>query len=73
MNVSPATAGFLKGLVLVIVLAVVDFLGNAANLNGILSPSIAVIVAAVASGLESHLKASSGGTTALFGAISVRQ
>ena len=71
MNISPAFAGFLKGIVLAIVFAITSFLENQANLSGVVNPSIALVVAALASGLESHLKAQSGGTTALFGAARV--
>jgi len=67
MNMSPAVAGFIKGLLGVMVLVIVSYLADAANLTGLLNPTIATIVAGAFSALESSLKAQSGGTTALFG------
>lgn len=72
MNLSPAQAGFLKGLVLAVIAAVCMYLENSANLTGIVNPTLAVIIASVASAVESSMKASSGGTTALFGAVSLK-
>ena len=69
MTLSPAIAGFIKGLLMVIVLAVVSYLGDSAHLSGILSPALATIAAGLFSAIESSLKASSGGSTALFGAV----
>jgi hypothetical protein len=71
-TISPALGGFIKGLLGVVVLVVVSYLANAANLNGLLNPSLAVLVAAIFSAVESQLKANSGGTTALFGAVHVK-
>ena len=70
MTLSPGIAGFLKGLMLVVVLAVVDYLANSANL-GFLSPAVATIVAGIASAIESSIKADTG--KALFGAVSVKK
>ena len=72
MKISPATAGFVKGLLIAVVLAVVTFVGNTANLEGLVTPAIATVIAAMASAIESSLKAKSGGSTALFGAVKVR-
>ena len=71
-TITPAQAGFLKGLVIIAVAAVVAYLSNAANLTGIVPPAIATIVAALASSYESYLKAQSGNTTALFGAVKLK-
>ena len=72
MNLSPAWAGFIKGLLIVVIAAVATFFADSANLSGIVGPSIAAVVAAVASAVESSMKAKSGGTTALFGAAHLK-
>lgn len=73
VQVSPATAGFLKGLFLAAVLGICVFLENSANLTGILNPTVATIVVALASSIESHLKAGNDGQKGLFGAIAIRK
>lgn len=73
MKISPATAGFIKNIVMVIIFAVVAYLGDAVHLTGILSPSLALIVASLFSGLESKMKAKDDGKTALFGTLSVHK
>lgn len=73
MKISPSTAGFLKGLLIVVVLAVVSFLGDAAHLTGVLNPVLAALVAGVFSGIESKMKANTDGETGLFGAVSIKQ
>jgi len=70
MTISPSWAGFLKGLLLAVLASVALYLSNSANLTT-LSPWIAALVMALASSLESFLKAQSGNTTALFGAVNV--
>lgn len=60
----------MKGLMLVVVLAVVSYVADTANL-GFLSPAVATIVAGLASAIESSIKANTG--KALFGAISVKE
>lgn len=50
--------------------AVASYFADAANLNGLLGPALATVVAALASSLESHIKANSG--NGLFGAVRVR-
>lgn len=72
ITLSPAVAGLFKGLAIVIIFAVVQFLSNDANLTGVLSPVIASLVAAIASAVESQMKASSGNTAALMGAVKLR-
>lgn len=72
MTISPATSGFIKGLLMVVVLSVVSYLADAAHFGGILSPAIATIAAAVFSAVESDLKANSGGNLGLFGAARIR-
>lgn len=73
MKVSPAVAGFLKGLLTVVVFAVVGFIGDVNNLDMIFSPVIAGLIASVVAAVESSMKASANGTTALFGAVSVKK
>lgn len=68
MTITPGLSGFLKGLLLVVILAVTSYLSDAANLTGI-APVIATLVVAVASAIESSIKANSG--KALFGAVRV--
>lgn len=72
MNLSPAVAGVVKGVLLAVLLALCSYFENMANLQGVVNPAIAVVITALASGLESHLKAQSGGTTALFGAVKLK-
>ena len=69
LNLSPAVAGFIKGIVLAIVFAAASYLENSVNLNGVVNPTLALIIASLASAVESSMKASSGGTTALFGTV----
>lgn len=72
MNLNPSVAGFIKGVLGVVVLALVSYLADAAHLTGLLSPTLAVMAAGLFSAIESGLKAKSGGTTALFGAAKLR-
>lgn len=72
MKLTPSFAGFIKGILGVVVLCVVTYLADAAHLNGILNPTLSVMAAALFSAIESGLKASSGGTTALFGAARIK-
>ena len=71
MNISPLVAGFLKGILLAAIGAIVLYLSNAANLNGVVSPILATLIAAIASSIESNMKATSNGTTGLFGAVTI--
>ncbi len=72
LSMSPAIISFIKGVGVVVLFAVLTYLGDAANLSGILSPVLATVIASMVSAYEAHLKEQSGGTTALFGAVSVR-
>lgn len=73
MTLTSAQAGFIKGLALTLIFAAVTFFGDAQNLQGIMSPGLAALVAALASSLESHLKAKSDGTVALLGAARIKK
>ena len=70
MTISPALNGFLKGLLMVIVLGVADYLANAANLSPVLGSVVATLVAALASSIESHIKEQTG--RGLLGVVHVR-
>lgn len=65
-NISPTMEGFLRGLGMAFIFALLTFIGNEANL-AFLNPGTAAIVASLALWLEGALKNSTGG--ALFGAV----
>ncbi|GAO38362.1 hypothetical protein SCH01S_14_00260 [Sphingomonas changbaiensis NBRC 104936] len=69
MTLTPAQNGFVKQLVLLVVLSVGSYLANAANLTPVMSFSVASVVSALASSLESYIKAQTG--QGLFGAVQV--
>lgn len=64
---SPALLGFLRGIGMVVLAAVLSYLGDEANLSGIVSASLATIVSGIALSLEHSLE--SKGKGALFGAV----
>jgi hypothetical protein len=68
---NPATLGFVRALGTVAVVAVLSYLGDAAHLNGIVSESVAAIIAALALGLEHSIEEKTG--NGLFGAVKVRK
>lgn len=59
--------GFLKGLGVAILGTVLSYLANVANLQGLVSPPIAALIAAIALGLHDHIEVKTGAV--LFGAI----
>ena len=65
MTTSFTTEGFLRGLGVFLIIAVLSAAGNIANL-GFLNPATASLVAAFALWLEGYIKTASG--SALFGA-----
>lgn len=67
MTLSPAQLGLIRGLGVAVLMSVLTFFGDAAHLNGLLSPLIATLVSSLALSLENHLSAK--GDTALFGAV----
>lgn len=71
MTITPGVAGFVKGLLTVILAVVVSYLADAANLQGLLNPALATVVAGVFAAIESSLKAKSGGEKGLFGAVRI--
>ena len=71
MTLTTAQSGAIKGLLIAIAAAATAYLADPSHLT-FLSGSAALIVAAVASSLESYMKAQSGNTTALFGAVKLK-
>jgi hypothetical protein len=69
MNISPAFNRFLKGAGAVMLAALVSYLADSANLQGIMNPTIATIVAGFALVLEGKIKDKTGNS--LFGAAKV--
>ena len=67
---SPAILGALRSLLAVVIMAVVTWLANAANLQGIVAPAIGTIVSMVALSIEHYM--ASGTSTALFGTVYTR-
>lgn len=67
---SPSVIGFLRALGVVILTAVLSYLGDASHLNGVVSTSIAALISAIALGLEHSIEEKKG--TALFGAVRTR-
>ncbi len=70
MNLNPAVLGLVRGLGFTVLLAVLSFVGNAANLHGLVNESLAGLIAAGALALEHSLE--SKGEGALFGAVNRR-
>lgn len=69
MNITPGWNGFLKGLLLSVIAVVVVYFEDAAHLSGIIPTALIPLVVAIASALESSIKASTG--NGLFGAVRV--
>ena len=67
---SPAILGALRALLAAIIMAVVTWLANSANLNGVVAPAIGAIVSMVALSIEHYM--ASGTTTALFGTVNTQ-
>jgi hypothetical protein len=68
---TPAILGALRGLRAAIIMAVVTWLANSANLNGVVAPAIGAIVSMVALSIEHYM--ASGTTTALFGTVNTQR
>lgn len=64
---NPALLGLLRGLGMVVLAAVINFLADSTNLQGVVTPTVATLISVVALALE-HMQASSTGK-ALFGAV----
>jgi hypothetical protein len=68
---SSTQAAFWRHLGVIVLFAILSFLCDAANFNGILSAGTAAIVAGLAGTLDSYLEKTSG--TALMGAVTVKR
>lgn len=68
---SPAIIGALRALLSVVIMAVVTWLANSANLQGVIAPALGTVVSMIALAIEHGM--ASGTTTALFGAVSTRR
>lgn len=55
----PQYLGFLRGVGAVILFGILNYVGNAANLNGIVSASAATIISGLALALEHYVNAPS--------------
>ena len=64
---NPAILGAARSLLAVVVMAVVTWLANSANLNGVVAPAIGTIVSMLALSCENWL--SDGTGKALFGMV----
>ena len=64
---SPAVLGALRALGVVVLMAVLTWLGDATNLQGIFNPAVNAIISMVALAIEHSL--ASGTNSALFGAV----
>lgn len=67
MTLTPVQLGALRGLLAAVIMAVVTWLANSANLNGIVAPAIGAIVSMIALSIEHYMAA--GTTTALYGTV----
>lgn len=64
---NPAVLGVIRGLGVAVLAAIVHFIAVAANLEGVVSPQVAAIIAAIALGIEHNIESKGGGS--LFGAV----
>jgi hypothetical protein len=68
--ISPAFLGLIRGLGTAVLLAGLTYLGDASHLNGVVSVSVATVIAALALSLEHYIEGRTG--NALFGAVTSR-
>lgn len=68
-KLSPQLISFIKAIGILMIFTLLTFLGDASHLNGIVSPAVAGLIAAIASWLETDIKQNTG--NALFGAAKV--
>jgi hypothetical protein len=66
---SPSLLGFVRGLGFTVLLVVLNYLGDAAHLSGLVSVSTAALVSSLALALEHAIENKTG--NALFGAVAV--
>lgn len=67
MDISPAWLGFIRGIGVVVIMAVLTYLANATNLTPVLGNSLAAIIASLALALENGMEGRTG--KAGFGAL----
>lgn len=68
---NPALLGLFRGLGFAVLMAVLSYLGNAANLSGVVDTSLAAVISSIVLAIEHSL--ASKGDTALFGAVRTRK
>ncbi len=66
-SISPAVLGFIRAIGVVVLTAILAYLGDASHLTGVFTPYIAAIISGLALALENSIEAKSG--NALFGAV----
>lgn len=67
---TPEQISFVKSILTVVIVSALSYLGEASNLQSVLNPYTATIVAGLAASLETLLKGKTG--NALFGAVAVK-
>jgi hypothetical protein len=67
MTLTPAQLGFIRALGVSVIFAALAFIGNAANLNGVVPEGLAAIISMIALSIEHSMEAKGKG--ALFGAV----
>lgn len=72
MELSPGWLGLIRGLGFALLFAVLSYLGDAANLHGIVNESVAALISSLALALEHAMENKEKGT-ALFGSVTVRK
>ena len=66
-QINPKLLGFLQALGLALIMALLSFLANTANLSSLVNPEMATLVAAIALAIENSINAKSG--KSLFGLV----
>ncbi len=67
IQMNPKLIGVLQALGLALILTVLSFFANVANLNGLVNPEMATLVAAIALAIENTINAKNG--KSLFGLV----
>lgn len=70
MKLTAAQLGFIRSVGSIAIFAILNYVGDASHLNGIVSAGSAALVAGLALSLEHYIEASTG--SALFGTTTVR-
>lgn len=72
-KITPALAGFVKGLGTVVIFAVLSYLADANNLSALVGTGGAGLIATVVAQFETILKAKSNGERGLFGSVAIKK